>query len=129
MSEAFSKRTESKMKVKKLLRRLAKTGMKIGAHHYNIKYPYRYKSESLQSQHRGCSKDITLTDVNQYSEKYKDSQLLVNFIHELLHAVFETYCMEYTDQFLERKTEELLCRGISEGFAQIILDNFRGENK
>ena len=85
--------------------------LKIGGHWYKVIYPYAYRERSdLCGQHMESLREIRLAGVDSMGNELPESEIALNFLHEVLHA-----CDNLTGQemFSEEGVGENRVEGLS----------------
>ncbi|MDA2921691.1 hypothetical protein MYX07_00310 [Patescibacteria group bacterium AH-259-L07] len=90
--------------------------IKVGGHIYKVIYPYRFKErEDLYGRTNEGRKEIFVTNLDANGNKLPQTKIEETFLHELLHAVDQTY----NNNDLK---EEIVAR-MGEGLYQVLKDN------
>ena len=95
--------------------------LKIGAHHYQVLYPYQFKERTDicgMSDNRLRRIMVSKTDGN--GEPRPDTDVLGTLFHEILHAIDSIYC---GFQIGKECHSDSLIESIAQGLAQVLIDN------
>jgi len=61
--------------------------VKIGGHWYKVLFPYHFKETvNVTAQHDNCANELRVNDRDSGGAIKADSNIMVDFIHELLHG-------------------------------------------
>ena len=94
--------------------------IKRAGHNVKILFPYQFQErQDLQGQWKAAQNEIRIASKDSTDNDYANSQILITFLHEILHA-----CDEMTGHniFTTEQGEKAL-NGISEILFQVITDN------
>jgi hypothetical protein len=95
--------------------------LKIGPHTYTVIYPHHFRErDDYQGQADHALKEIRISGVDCNGNQRPDSALLETFFHEIVHCVDIIYCM---DKIGKEEEKERLIEGLSNGLAQVLIDN------
>ena len=97
--------------------------LKIGGHEYKVLYPYHFKErEDIAAQCDKALGEIRINDIDLGGNKKPESNIMVSFLHEIIHAVDKIYCNCQIDR-LGGEASEKIVEGLSEGLYQVLHDN------
>ena len=89
--------------------------IKVGAHEYKVLYPYKWRERSDYSgQCDNSLLELRIDESDQCGVKRADSKIIGTLIHEVLHAISETW---------EIKLEEDQVLRLEEGILAVLNDN------
>ena len=94
--------------------------LKIGGHNFKIRYPYIFDKDNLTGQYCPETDEIKIKQLTLSGEAQAKSSQYICFLHEILHAINDIYCMNQLGR--ECNTEEII-DALAEGMYQVLVDN------
>lgn len=97
--------------------------VKVGAFDYRVVFPYSFSETTERIADISFPvREIRISEKNYHcgDRRVCDEYLFLCFLHEIIHAIDKTNCMELIGRECDK---EQLIDAISHGLAQVLLDN------